>query len=351
MKKIIYMFCFVLLILSNSSKAQDIHFSQINESPLFNSPANTGFYNGYFRASLNYRNQWLAMGNGFGAAFNTGAVSIDGGLFKSKRRKAFLGLGFTYTYDLAGSANLNRNNALLNISGILKTSKRSVLSMGIAGGIVASNANYNKLRFASQFDGNQLEDNAAINGELNFRQYTHTDIGIGIAYEYSKVRVDEDHDDVQNIKFAFGSYHLNRPVQDFTPGSSYRLPIRNTLAITSNFDFKDTKFTISPAMVTHQQGKAWQIVGGTFVKYRVSSGTKITGQKTQNALGLGLFYRTLDAIIPKFTYDMGDLSFGLSYDVNVSGYRTASKYNGGFEISIKYNNLASSLFDSRSEFR
>jgi type IX secretion system PorP/SprF family membrane protein len=332
-------------------KSQDIHFSQINESPLYNSPANTGFYNGYFRASLNYRNQWLAMGNSYGAAFNTGAVSIDGGLFKSKRRKAFVGLGFTYTYDLAGSANINKNNALLNVSGILKTSKRSVFSLGIAGGIVAANANYNKLRFASQFDGNQLEDNAAINGELNFRQYTHTDIGAGIAYEYSKVTIDEDHDDATTFRVSFGSFHLNKPVQDFSPGSSYRLPIRNTLAINMNYDFKNTKFTLCPALLFNQQGKALQAVGGSYVKYRTHSGTKITGQKTQNAIGIGLFYRTLDAIIPKFIYDAGDLSFGLSYDVNVSGYRTATKYYGGFELSIRYNNLASSLFDSRREFR
>lgn len=81
MKKINYYSALFIFTLSGVvMRAQDIHFSQIHETPLFLSPANTGFYNGYFRAIANYRNQWAAMNN----AFQTGAISLDGGLFKSK---------------------------------------------------------------------------------------------------------------------------------------------------------------------------------------------------------------------------------------------------------------------------
>lgn len=73
--------------------AQDVHFSQIQESPLWLNPANAGFMDGYFRAVANYRNQWASMGK----AYQTMAVSVDASVLKSKKSKAYLGLGlFVY---------------------------------------------------------------------------------------------------------------------------------------------------------------------------------------------------------------------------------------------------------------
>jgi len=347
MKKIIYIFSFLIIVCNADIKAQDIHFSNINEAPLFNSPANTGFYNGYFRFTANYRSQWAAMNK----AFQTIAVSIDGGLFKSKRRKAFLGVGLTVFNDKAGSADLQKTNALLNVSGIIKTGKRSAFSVGLAGGVSANNANYSKLTYSSQFDGNAIDNTIASGETVVYRQFTTTDIAAGAAWEYSKVKTDQDHDDISSIKVSVGAFHLNTPVQDFGPGSSYELPVRLTGHIVTHFDFEDTKFSVTPTFLYSRQGQAWQFVTGSYVKYRVKMGTKVTGQKTENAIGIGFFYRSKDALIPKLIFEAGDWAFFGSYDINVSGYRTATKYSGGFEIGIRYNNLASSLFDSRSEFK
>jgi type IX secretion system PorP/SprF family membrane protein len=347
MKKINIVFGLLLLGVTSGVKAQDIHFSQVFETPLFLSPANTGFYNGYFRAIANYRSQWSAMGN----AFQTVAISVDGGLFRSKKRKAFLGLGLTLFNDRAGVAALQKTNALLNVSGILKLSKRSVLSVGLSGGADASNGNYSKLTYGNQFDGNAIDPNRITGESVVYRQYTTTDIGAGAAYEYSKVISDNDHDDVTSFKVAIGAFHLNRPVQDFGAGSAYKLPIRWAATLTGHIDFEDTKFSVTPAFVFQQQGVAWQYVIGTYVKYRTKVGTKVTGQKTENGFGLGLFYRGKDAFIYKLLYEIGDYAIGLSYDMNVSGYRTVSKYYGGLEVCLRYNNLGGSLFESRREYK
>ena len=74
MKKIKYLILSALFLQVAGSKAQDIHFSQLYETPLYLSPANTGFFNGYVRAIANYRNQWASMNN----AFQTMAFSLDG---------------------------------------------------------------------------------------------------------------------------------------------------------------------------------------------------------------------------------------------------------------------------------
>ena len=328
------------------TKGQDIHFSQITESTMFLSPANTGFFNGYFRATANYRNQWQAMNK----AFSTSAVAIDGGLFRSKKRPAFMGLGLTFYNDQAGVAKMRKTGIMLNLSGVLKIGSKSALSVGLAGGTIGTNANYAALTYESQYNGNTFDPSIA-NGEQVYRQFTTVDVGAGIGYEFSTSKRDQDHDDVRSVKVTLGAYHLNKPEQNFGPGSSYKLPIRYTAAAFINYDIEDTKFTVSPAAIYHMQGNYSELTMGGIIRYRTTSGTKFTGTKSQNAIGFGAYYRTKDALIPMLAFDFGDYSFGLSYDVNLSSYRSASNYRGGFEVSIRYNDLASTLFESRREFR
>lgn len=326
--------------------AQDLHFSQATETPLLINPANTGFYNGYIRAIANYRNQWQSMGK----AFQTMNISVDAGLFKSKRRKSFLGLGLVIFQDQAGAARFRKTNALINISGLVKVSKNSVLSAGICGGAVGTNADYSKLTFASQFDGNQIDAELPTGESVIYRSFTTTDLGAGIAYEFGKVKTDQDHDDVMKVKLGAAAYHLNRPKQEFSAGADYRLPIRWVGSVNSVIDFEDTRFSVTPTFIYMRQGKASQYLTGSYFKVRLATATKVTGEKTQNSFGLGLFYRSKDALIPQMCVDLGDYSFGLSYDVNISGYKAASRYMGGFEISLRYNKLANSLFDTRREY-
>lgn len=350
MKKVIYILSLLISAFASDLRAQDIHFSQALETPLFLSPANTGFFNGYFRASANYRNQWASMNN----AFQTYAVSLDGGLFKSRRRQAFMGIGVTFFNDVAGAAKMRKTSAQLNVSGILKTGRRSAISVGLAGGAAGTNANYANLIYASQFDGNAF-DPSLPNGEpAIYRQYTTTDIAAGIAWEFGKVVSDQDYDDVKSFRLAFGAYHLNRPVQEYGPGSSYKLPIRLAYSLISNLDVTDTKVTLTPAFILQTQGPALEFLTGTYIKYRSKTGTKQTGKLQQTSIGFGAFYRgnrLSDALIPKLIFESGNFAIGLSYDVNVSDYRRASNYKGGFEVSLRYNSLASSLFASRKEFR
>src|SRR5690606_23930260 len=102
---------------------------------------------------------------------------------------------------------------------------------------------------------------------------------------------DQDHDDVQSFKIALGAYHLNKPVQDFGAGSSYAMPVRYTAAFNSVLDVEDTKFTLTPMALYHRQATFSELYFGSYIKYRMKTGTKVTGAKTQNAIGFGLFYR------------------------------------------------------------
>ena len=117
MKKYLFV---IALFMSSFGYSQDVHFSQIQEAPLWLNPANAGFMNGYFRAVANYRNQWMAMGN----AFQTMAISVDGSALKTKKYKAYLGLGLFVFNDRAGLAKMGTTQAQIHINAIIKTSKR-----------------------------------------------------------------------------------------------------------------------------------------------------------------------------------------------------------------------------------
>lgn len=341
-----FLFLIILAIYGQTIKGQDIHFSQLSETPLFLSPSNAGFFNGYTRAIANYRNQWASMGN----AYQTFGLSVDGGLFKTKKHTAFMGYGFTMYRDQAGAAKLSRTNFMVNVSGIVKLGNHSALSVGLAGGTIGTNGNFSGITYESQFNGNTL-DPSLNSGETPYNKFVTTDASIGSTYEYSKFKRDPDHDDGLTIKVFAAAHHINKPTQQFGISSSSRLPVRFVYGIMSVYDVVDTRFTLTPTFVYISQGSANELFFGSYLKYRLKTGTKVTGVKTQDAIGFGLYYRVKDAIVPKLIADLGDYSVALSYDVNFSGYTTASRGFGGFEIALRYNNLASSLFHARKEFR
>lgn len=358
MKKISILSFLLLSLLTSEVKAQDIHLAQIQEAPLMYNPANTGFFPGYYRVIAGYRNQWASMGK----AYQTMGLSVDGGVFRNRYKNAFLGIGLNIFQDKAGAANLSQTLANFNISAILKMSKKSVFSAGFYGGVTMNSANYAKLTYASQFNGTELDPSLATQESVVYHNFTSSDFGAGLAYEYTSLKTRNDRDDIKSLRIGIAGYHLNQPEQDFGNNSyvdatgktvtieGYRLPYRISASILSRFDISNTKLSVTPTIIYMMQGPATEITGGTYLKYRFKNGTKITGEKVENSIGVGIFYRVDDAIIPQVLIDMGTYAIGISYDANVSSYRKASRTVGGFEISLRYNKLADALFNKRSEY-
>ncbi|MCX7728893.1 MAG: PorP/SprF family type IX secretion system membrane protein [Bacteroidia bacterium] len=338
----------LLAIIQCNLRSQDIHFSQIQESPLFISPAYTGFFNGYYRAIANYRTQWSAMGN----PFKTMALQLDGGFFKNKKRNAFIGGGLTVYNDAAGIANFSILSVGLNVSGILKLSNQSAFSVGLCGGPVTNNANYPKLIFSQQYNGEKFDETLPTGESYSFRKLTYTDVGAGLAYEFVTKKISEERDYITSVKFGVGAYHLNSPKLDYTADPLfYRLPVRYTFHATGLFDITGTAVSIMPNVLYQIQRPARQLNLGTHVLYRFKNGTKITGEKKEIKIGLGMYYRTNDAFIAQVLFDMGVFAINVAYDYNISPYKIATKGTGGYEISLRYNKLADALFAKKSEYK
>ena len=185
MKKNILLFSIVFFtpFFWNGAKihAQDIHFSQFNETPQLLNPGATGVYSGYIRAIANYKNQWAAMGN----AFNTVASSVDMPLFDKNEKKAHLGVGLNFFSDKAGDSKFGLTQVNLCIAGILPVdAKGSKLSMGVSIGGAQHKATLAGLQWGSQYDGAGFNTAMSTNEALGVNSFTYFDLGAGLFYQY-----------------------------------------------------------------------------------------------------------------------------------------------------------------------
>jgi type IX secretion system PorP/SprF family membrane protein len=325
------------------ASAQDVHFSQYNETPQLLNPGATGVYSGYVRAIVNYKNQWAAMGN----AFNTVAASADMPLFDKNEKKAHIGAGINFFSDKAGDSHFGLTQANLCISGILPVSKGSKFSVGLSFGGAQHKANLASLSWGNQYDGQGFNTAIASNETTPTTSFFYFDLGAGVYYEYSNGKTKFERNEKRKVNIGAAYYHINQPTQKYLSVTE-KLYGKMVVNVNAHLDKENSKIAFLPSAIFFQQGNSMEITGGLAIRYRIKNDTKITGLLTESAFGIGVYYRYNDAIIPSVFYTMGDFSLGISYDVNISSYKKTSKYNGGAEISLKYNILKGALFKQKN---
>ncbi|HRJ35295.1 MAG TPA: type IX secretion system membrane protein PorP/SprF, partial [Flavobacteriales bacterium] len=85
---------FLLVLPFTNGKAQDIHFSQFDLSPINLNPGNTGLFDGTYRFAGNFRNQWRSVT----VPYSTFSLSADANNFLEKKG---LGAGIRINHDIA----------------------------------------------------------------------------------------------------------------------------------------------------------------------------------------------------------------------------------------------------------
>ena len=94
---------------------------------------------------------------------------------------------------------------------------------------------------------------------------------------------------------------------------------------------------IVPTFFFSQQGGSNEIIFGALYKTEIGLNSNFTGYYTSSYLYGGIYYRLQDALIAIFKFEWKkQFQLGLSYDINASKLRTASKYQGGLEISLTW---------------
>src|SRR5690606_20506187 len=94
--------------------AQDLHFSQLFNSPLTTNPANTGFIpNSDFRIGAHYRNQYS---NIMAVPYKTMSVFADAQVFRNKIENGWLGVGAVVLSDVAGAGSLRSTKMYASVA-------------------------------------------------------------------------------------------------------------------------------------------------------------------------------------------------------------------------------------------
>lgn len=300
-------------------QAQDIHFSQFNFSPLNQNPANTNLFDGDYRFVGNYRNQWPSVP----VRYNTFSASAEMN-FATLKNGDRIGGGLVFFFDRAGDSRFTSLNTALSVSysKTLDKNWRHRLSGGLQFGIVNRNINYSKLNFDNQWNGDVYDPNIGVDENFARTRFSYFDLGVGIAYRYTKT-------ERTNFTIGFGAVHLTQPRQTFYNDNSVKLNPRFTVHARAQVKVAK-RADIVPELQFQMQDSKYEVSYGAHAKYYVMQSTHTV------ALNLGAYGRSAEAGWLLAGVDYDNLQVNLSYDVNFSKLRAASRYNGGFEVSVIY---------------
>lgn len=291
--------------------AQDPHFSQYLNLPLFLNPAHAGNGIEHMRATIVYRNQWGSVA----APFTTQGFLID------KKVNRF-GFGFHVIKNGAGSAGMNQINLAGTMGYNLPVSKNSTLSGAFQVGMINKSFNPSNLTFDNQYVEDVGYDAGASSGEVfTNTSITRPDVSFGMMYQRGFGK--------SKIKFKpFGGIslsHINNPKETFIIDHN-TLPVRQTYHFGAGIMIKEN-VELKPSCVIMLQDHFNEVYVGSLISFML---------KNTNKFQTGVFMRNKDAMILYAGYQVNQLFIGTSYDINTSSLKKASGSNGGFELTLSY---------------
>lgn len=314
-----------ICLFSLNLSGQDIHHSQFYTSPLNVNPALTGVFNGDNRYTANARSQWFVDEL---VKYLTFTGSFDKRFYPKRwDKKGMWNGGILFNFDQAGDSKLGFGHLGISGSYAYPITRNNIISLGAMVGGTQRSFNQNALRWGEQYNPldpkhpnlNQLTE------DLSNRSNAFLDISSGINYRWQKSKRTK-------VDFGVSAYHLNQPKQEFfKQSSSTKLPIRFNLNLTPSIAILHNLDILLHAQYQNQKPYQETVIGG-YAKWYVSNQAY-----KQLALLFGLAARIKDAAyIPKFAVEYNQWNLGLSYDINTSPWKIATRQRGGPELSLIY---------------
>ena len=296
-------------------KAQvDPHFSQYYVYPAWLNPALTGAFDGQYRVSGIYRNQW---GN-VSTPFTTPGVSVE---FTTDKN---INVGASVLNQTAGSGGYNYTTAYGNIAytGVKfgpGFTKRIVF--GIQAGIVQRRFDRSKLSFGDQWNPVTGYNPGTPSAEVLSRtSATAFDAGAGVMF------FDAQPGKKANVFAGFSVSHLTKPEDKFSASGTAKIPMRFTGHAGIRLALSEV-FSLTPNLLYLKQGSAQEKMVGAYASYKAAGDLDLM---------LGANYRFDDAFSPFLGFTYKGLLLGASYDLNTSDLGKMAKGSNSFEISLSF---------------
>ena len=289
MKKLVLIF----LCIGTTLMAQDVHFSQWYNNPLFSNPALTADFDGEYRITAHQREQWASVS----VPFSTTSVGLDIPIDN-------WGLGVQFLRDQSGSSRLSLTQFNLSLSRSLEQWR-----LGVQLGFAQRSIDYSDLIF---IDGGE---------SISTETKNYTDLGMGINRVFSLNSSD--------LNMGYSVFHMNNPNRSFISAED-KLAIRHQFSSKLDYDLNE-QWVLSPSIhfTSQQNQRAWMF--GSQISFDISDYYYKSIQ-----LEAGAHYRFGDAFscLMGVQYEQSYVAF--SYDWNTSDLVPASNYLGAWELSFSH---------------
>jgi len=301
------------------SLSQDIHFSQMERSPLNLNPAETGDFLADHRIVANYRNQWASVT----VPYKTFSASYDNLQKSPFDIPGNIGLGLLLNSDVAGDGNFGTVQVKFSLAyqylHLLDSSLN--VAVGINIGYNQHSLDFHRLYFDNQYNGTQFDPNMQNNETFSTEQFSYIDFAVGFKASYLVNKTTP-------IFLGIDFNHLNRPDQSFYGKELNRLD--GKINIYASSDINLSKYwSVIPSVFYYHQGTYNEFFMGALLETQLND-------ISFRSINFGLTNRTRDALIFRLGMVYESFDIGFSYDLNYSSLRVASNTIGAFEISIIY---------------
>ena len=313
----------VLIVSSQNATSQDIHFSQIFQTPLLRNPALAGLFTGDVRIQSVYRSQW----NSVTVPYQTTSLS---GEFKKPvgHSDDFITLGGQVLYDKAGTISLTSTHILptLNYHKSLGAEKNTYLSLGFMGGYVQRSIDRSKITTNSQYDGTGFNAGLSDGEKLAKSSYSYLDATVGMSLN---AQIGSDPNNNLFAGFAYHHFNKAKKITYYSSGTDEMIPkiVGSAGVRMSMSDF--SYFTLQTDYSS--QGPHKEMITGALYSWKLDE-----TEDPKYSLHLGAYLRWKDAVIPVAEVEARPIAIAVSYDANISQLKTGSNGRGGFEVSLTF---------------
>jgi len=338
-------FCFVTLS-AVKGFGQDIHFSQYNLTPLVINPAQAGAYKSV-EAIVNYKSQWTSISPN---AYKTVMLSGDMRLMQKKWKTSWLAAGISLFSDKAGDGNMKTTQANLAFGYHTQLNDKNTFGGALLAGYAGRSIDYTKLTWDEQYVNGAYDPNAQSNEPVGINKFGYPDFGLGILYQFNKGQMYSTANDMVMIHAGLSLFHLNKPKYSFY-STDEKLYTKMLGHVDALIGVKNTNLAFVPGFLFMGQGPSSEILPGCYFRYMLREESKFTGYVKGASIMVGTHLRLKDAFIPSVQLEIAEYTLGISYDMNVSGLKSATSGKGGFEISLRYGNPNPFLYKSAASFQ
>ena len=323
----------LILVLVSTSKAQDKHFTQFYAAPLTLNPALTGAFNGRYRVSGIYRDQWRGVLDQPYVTFAT-AIDVKFDVELDNRYEDAIAVGLLFFNDKVNGIDFSTNQIALSAAFHkgLDFGHKQFLSAGIQAGLAQRNINYERLTFDDQF--NELDAFSLETGEaLPENNFAFSDYNVGVNYSYApKLGT--------LLTVGFALHHFLEPQLSFYPtdeGGDNKLFMKLSAQASYQFPISE-KMSLIPRALWSKQGPHQEITAGSNIRFALTD-------YNSNAFQVGSWVRLaknedgsngMDAVVILFGVELNNVLIGLSYDANLNDLTSHRQGQGSFELSVAY---------------